>query len=96
MSNRCDENKVTLAQLPDPSEPDAVLAFAMSFDGYIEFGSHSAAMAAARERRRESLADLRNELFCSARTSRHMQNDDVFIRYRELLPQFRLLLDEAR
>lgn len=83
---------LTLATLPDSTDPKAVFAFAMTFNGYEHFGSNEAAFAAARERRRSSLEDVRNELFLAARASRHGGNDDYLDRYRELLPVFRRLL----
>ncbi|MET3442951.1 hypothetical protein ABIC94_003740 [Variovorax paradoxus] len=83
---------LALSALPDPTDRQAVFAFAMTFNGYEHFGSSEAAFAAARERRRSSLVDVRNELFLAARASRHGDNDDYLERYRELLPVFQRLL----
>ena len=83
---------LALSALPDPTDRQAVFAFAMTFNGYEHFGSSEAALAAARERRRSSLVDVRNELFLAARASRHGDNDDYLERYRELLPVFQRLL----
>jgi hypothetical protein len=81
-----------LDDLPNPTDQAAIWAFAMSFNGYEHFGSLEAAAAAARERSRSSVADLRNELFFAARASRHGGNELYVQRYAELLPQFRQLL----
>jgi hypothetical protein len=72
--------------LPVPSDPQAVFEFAMSFNGYEHFGSFERAFAEARLRRRQSLVDLRNELFVEARSSRHREDDEFMARYREVLP----------
>ena len=74
---------LTTSMLPDPTDPQAVFAFAMTFNGYEYFGSSEGAYAAARERNRASLVDVRNELFLAARASRHAENDDYLQRYRE-------------
>ena len=61
----------------------------MSFDGYARLGSFEASAEAANARRRSSLDDIRNEMFFSARASRH-GGDDEFVRtYSELLPLLR-------
>ena len=52
--------------LPDPREPRAVFEFAMTFNGYEHFGTFEKAFARARIRCRESLVDVRNELFVEA------------------------------
>ncbi len=83
---------LALSALPDRTDRQAVFAFAMTFNGYEHFGSSEAAFAVARERRRSSLIDVRNELFLAARASRHGDNDDYLERYRELLPVFQGLL----
>jgi hypothetical protein len=84
--------EISFDQLPSPEDSAAVFAFAMTFNGYSELGSLEAAAAAAREKRRASLLDIRNELFFSARASRHRQDDEYLARYRELLPYFHRLL----
>ena len=58
---------LTLDDLPADDDKAAIWTFAMSFNGYEEYGSFEAAAAAARERGRESVAALRNELFVAAR-----------------------------
>lgn len=49
-------------------------------------------MKAAKERKRATLVDVRNELFASARASRHLQNEGYLSDYRELLPLVRTLI----
>lgn len=83
---------LTHSALPDPTDRQAVFAFAMAFNGYEHFGSSEAAFAAARERRRSSLEEVRNELFLAARASRHGDGDGYLERYRELLPIIQRLL----
>ena len=84
--------RLKLEDLPDPADQDAVFAFAMSFDGYEHFGSFEAAAQNARARSRETLTDIRNELFMQARGSRH-RNDDLFLNaYQDMLPRLRELL----
>lgn len=84
--------KLSAKKLPDPDDERAVARFAMSFDGYEHYGSFEAAAAAARRRERQSLTDLRHELFMSFRGSRHRGDDEYLSVYRELLPLFRTLL----
>lgn len=86
------DSALTLQHLPAPTDAKAVFAFAMSFDGYGYFGSFEAAAENARLGRRATLADLRNELFMSARASRHSGNEDFLVRYAELLPFFQRAL----
>lgn len=64
----------------------------MSFNGYEHFGSSSASMQAAKQKKRTTLIDVRNELFASAPASRHMDNEDFLDRYRELFPILRELI----
>ena len=61
----------------------------MTFNGYDHYGSLEASAEAARERRRQNLDDLRNELFFSARASRHGGDDEYLQVYSDLLPLFR-------
>ncbi len=68
----------------------------MSFDGYKHFGSFEAAAENAKAMRRESLTDLRNELFMSARASRHSDNDMFLVKYNELLPLFKQIIGSGR
>ena len=81
-----------LTDLPKEDDRLAVFAFAMTFNGYEHYGSLEASAAAAREKKRESIIDLRNELFLAARASRHSESDAYLMRYAELLPYFRKLI----
>jgi len=67
----------------------------MSFNGYEQLGTFERAFTEARLRRRQSLVDIRNELFCEARASRHRGDDEFLDWYRELLPLLRLRLGAA-
>ena len=78
-----------LEDLPDEKDRNAVAAFAMSFDGYKDPGSFPAAAMAANPKRRETLEDLRAELFLAFRGSNHRMDDLFLETYRELLPLFR-------
>lgn len=78
--------------LPAVDDRGAVFSFAMTFDGYKHFGSFEAAAANVRGRPRATLTDLRNELFMSARGSRHRGDDKFLETYRELLPLFQQVL----
>jgi hypothetical protein len=66
-----------------------VFEYAMSFNGYEHFGSFEEAFTEARLRRRQTLVDIRNELFVEARSSRHRGDDEFVEWYRELLPLLR-------
>lgn len=80
------------ADLPDPEDAKAIFAFAMSFNGYERYGSFEKSSALAKQRPRQTLEELRNELFFVARASRHVGGDRYVELYRELLPLFRLIL----
>ncbi|RAP55652.1 hypothetical protein BTJ49_15140 [Oleiagrimonas sp. MCCC 1A03011] len=58
----------------------------MLFNGFEHFGSLEESAAQARARRRETLTDLRNELFFVCRRSRHQDSDEYVGLYQELLP----------
>jgi hypothetical protein len=89
MSNQISNDELTIESLPQAGDAKEVFAFAMSFDGYRQFGSFSAATANAKAKTRQTLADLRNELFVSARSSRHVGSDAYIDLYEELLPLIR-------
>lgn len=72
--------------LPAEDDGRGIFAFAMSFNGYEHFGSFEASAAAAKAGDRSSLELLRNELFFTARASRHADNDRYISVYREILP----------
>ncbi|WP_200800783.1 hypothetical protein [Agrobacterium sp. DSM 25558] len=63
--------------------------FSLSFNGYQHFGSFQAAADAATAQKRETLDDLRNELFIAFRASNHCMNDLFLETYRELLPHLK-------
>lgn len=72
--------------LPDPNDPAAVFSYAMGFNAYEKYGSVEAAAAIARQAPRSSLDEVRAELFFKARASRHRQDDEYLVVFRELLP----------
>lgn len=80
---------VSESDLPDPENAKAVFAFAMSFNGYEHYGTLEKSSAAAKQKSRETMDELRNELFFAARASRHTDSDRYLEVYRELLPMFR-------
>jgi hypothetical protein len=86
MVNEIPNDELTIESLPDASDAQKVFAFAMSFDGYTHFGSVSASAASARKKPRQTLSELRNELFVVARSSRHVGSDTYVNLYIELLP----------
>lgn len=53
---------LNLHDLPAVDDKAAIWAFAMSFHGYEAYGSFEAAAVASKERSRDSVAALRNEL----------------------------------
>lgn len=74
--------------LPPLGDAAAIFAFGMAFNGYEAFGSFEACAAAAKASRRDTLDDLRNELFFACRASRHRQDDAYVAVYAELRPLF--------
>lgn len=85
-----------IEDLPDANDRAAVAEFSRSFNGYKHFGSFQAAADAANGQRRETLEDLRNELFMASRGSHHRGDDEFLDTYRELLPFFERLLTSPR
>jgi hypothetical protein len=81
--------------LPPLGDPAAIFEFGMTFNGYEAFGSFEACAAAAKARKRETIDDLRNELFFACRASRHMQDDAYVDFYAELRPLFERMLGRA-
>jgi hypothetical protein len=75
--------------LPGEDDPAAIFTFAMSFNGYEEFGSFEASAEAARQKGRRTLREIRNELFFAARASRHGGCETYVDVYRELVPLLR-------
>ncbi|WP_454759080.1 hypothetical protein [Caulobacter segnis] len=80
-----------MLELPSEGDRNAVFAFAMSFNGYEHYGSFEASSDAARSMRRDTLEDIRNELFFAVRASRHRDDDAFLDTSRELLPLLRAL-----
>ncbi|MEO0872805.1 MAG: hypothetical protein AAFY19_12730 [Pseudomonadota bacterium] len=79
--------------LPDPTDRKAIVEFAGSFNGYEHFGSFAACANAAKAKKRETLIDLRNELFFAYRASHHTGDSQVLINaYEELLRHFETFL----
>ena len=87
-----EDSALKLTDLPDLDDRQAFFAFAMTSNGYVQFGTREASVAAARVKARDSVAHLRNELFFSDRASRHTGSDKYLTRYAELLPYFRTLI----
>ncbi len=80
---------MNLSDLPDEDDKSAIFKFAMTFNGYEHFGSFEASAEAAKLSDRSSLNLIRNELFFSARASRHRDDDRYVNVYRDLLPLLR-------
>ncbi|GAB3385291.1 hypothetical protein [Massilia agri] len=86
--------KIESSDLPDLGDEKGIFAFAMTFNGYEAFGSFDAAAKSAVQQRRESLDDVRNELFMAARASRHGDSDAYLAKYEELLPHLTRFLSK--
>ena len=83
-----------LEDLPVPRDERAVVSFALSFNGYEYSGGIHECAKAARQRRRETLSDLRNELFFTARATSHAGEIEHLITvYKEILPIIRKKLN---
>lgn len=78
-----------IQDLPDENDRNAVAKFAMSFDLFKVPLSPAAVAQGARGNSRETLDDLRAELFSAFRGSNHRMDDAFLDTYRELLPLFR-------
>jgi len=79
-----EELKVEL--LPDIEDHSGIFKFSMLFNGYEYYGSLDGASEKARSKTRKNLTEVRNELFCSARASRHSDDERYLDVYQELLP----------
>ncbi len=84
-----ESSRLRIEDLPDAADEGAVADFSLSFNGYQHFGSFHAAADAAEAQKRETLNDLRNELFMAFRGSRHRMDDLFLETYRELLPHLK-------
>jgi hypothetical protein len=80
--------------LPALGDEAGIFAFAMTFKGYEAFGSFEGAAKAARQKKRETLADVRNELFMAARASRHCDSTSYLATYEALLPYLKRFLSK--
>lgn len=72
--------------LPSPTDEKAIRAFASSFEGYKYRDSNQELVKNIRKR--ESLSDLRSELFLMWRATRHNEGIDIVEIYNELYPLF--------
>lgn len=90
------DSALSVEMLPPVGDRNAIFKFAMTFDGYEHYGSLEAAAQRARERSRTTLPEVRNELFFSARASRHCQDDHFIDVYAELLPFFKVLIGKPK
>lgn len=81
--------------LPPCYDPEAIFAFAMTYNGYEGLGSFDASADAAHARRCETRADVRNELFFACRAARHSGDDRFIELYAELRPHFERFIAEA-
>lgn len=88
--------EVTLELLPAVGDSSAIGKYARTFNGYKYHGSIEACGQAARNSRRETLTELRNELFISWRASRHGMGDEFVERYEELHPYFVKILEQTQ
>lgn len=83
---------MTIDDLPESGNREAVIAFALAFNGYEYHGSFNACAQEAKARRRDSIVALRTELFFSQRAGNYQGSDRISAIYPELLPHFRRLL----
>jgi len=89
MINTVANEDLTIELLPSVNDRQKVFKFAMLFNGYEYYGSLEAAAKKAQTQTRESLTEIRNELFFSARASRHCDDERYLEVYQELLPIFK-------
>lgn len=86
-------NELAVEMLPALDDRESVFVFAMSFNGYEYAGSFDESAKKARAMSRKTLDEIRNELFFSARASRH-RGDDLFMEtYQELRPHLVSILE---
>jgi len=96
MKHLLPDSALSVEMLPHVGDRNAIFKFAMTFDGYEHYGSFEAAAQKARERSRSTLPEVRNELFLSARASRHRDDDHFIDVYAELLPFFKEHIGKAK
>lgn len=79
--------------LPDPTSRESIREFAARFNGYEYFGSYAACADAAKAKKRETLIDLRNELFFAYRAANHTGDYEILAAaYKDLRPHFERLI----
>lgn len=79
--------------LPDPTSLESIREFAAAFDGYKYSGSFAACADAAKAKKRETLVDLRNELFFAYRAANHTGDHQILVAaYEDLRPHFERLI----
>jgi len=83
---RIKNEELAVDRLPASDDRHAVFKFAMSYNGYEETGSFEESAKLARAGGRATLDEIRNELFFSARASRHRDDDEFLMTYLELRP----------
>lgn len=84
---------IKLEDLPLEDDPKAIMIFARTFNGYEYFGSFDECAQAAKEQKRCTIIDLRNELFFAWRAGAHKGDTQTVVScYNKLLPYFRELL----
>ena len=86
MNETIPNSELRIELLPSVDDPRKVAKFAHLFNGYDHYGSFEACADKALARTRESITEIRNELFFSVRASRHSGDRGFIEHYRELLP----------
>ncbi len=92
MTNLIDCRDLRLSDLPEIGDDKTVWEFASSFNGYMHYGSFEAAASAARNSKRETLTEIRNELFMYMRATNHQGSGPKLPLYAELRPLLVALL----
>ncbi len=67
--------ELNFEDLPSPGNRQSVLEFAQQFNAYAHYGSFKAAADAARHSTRQTVHELRAELFMAYRASNHLGTD---------------------
>ncbi len=89
---------LTLADLPDPEDEEALRAFIVSLDGYSLFETREELFETAKRAPRDSVESLIAELFVHYRASNHQGSGaaGAFAKYRELYPLFVEMVGERK
>lgn len=90
------EDKITISSLPRLGDLMAIARFAASFNGYEHYGSAAECLDAVMDSSRNTLPELRNELFYAWRASRHGAGDEFVAKYEVLYPYFCNVLNTER